>query len=286
MNTQPATLIAATPDAKPRVCGFPVLLATLHESRALTGAACMYTLIIGLLVGLIFPALKTLNLATYLSNGTVGSLLGVSSQGHLSTFASYLAIELYSSFFVLLFGGVLGYAAGASIARNIEDGTIDLTLARPVSRTRFYLEKWGAILISSLMIIATSLLTGWLDTLLFANATLDWHWFLLAHLDIASTFFFIAGVGLLVSAVMSAGRAAGGLVTLIIVFGYLAQTFGTASDRLSLLQYLSPYYYAPTAQVMLTEQFGAIWKPLILTGAGLIAGLGGLWRFQRRDITP
>jgi len=284
MNTSSITAMPVTIAARRRARGLPVLLASLRESRALVSAACGYIVLIGLLVGLILPAIKTINLAAYLSNGTVGSLLGVSSQTHLSTFASYLAVELYSSFFVLLFGGVMAYAAGASIARNIEDGTIDLALARPVSRTRFYLEKWGAVLIDILIIIAISLFTGWLDTRIFANATLDWRWFLLAHIDIAAMFIGVTGVGLFISALMSAGRTAGGIATLVVVFSYLAQTFGTATDRLSFLRYLSAYYYGPAAQVMISERFDAIWKLVVLVGVGVLAGLAGLMIFQRRDI--
>ena len=59
-----------TPDPSSR--GLPVLAATLRQSRSLIGAACFYVLVIGLLVGLIFPALSALDLRSYISNGTVG----------------------------------------------------------------------------------------------------------------------------------------------------------------------------------------------------------------------
>lgn len=283
--TTPSTVLGHVATARPRRRGFPILVATLRESRALIGAACFYILLIGLLIGLIFPALTTLNLSAYVSNSAVGALLGVTSLT-TSTFAAYLAVELYSSFFLLLFGGVLAYASGASIARNIEDGTIDLDLARPVSRTRLYLEKWAALLVGLLAIIGTSLFTAWLDTLIFEGASLNWRWFLLGHLELVSMLLFVVGVGILISASMSAARAAGGLATLVVVFGYLAQTFGTASDRLSFLKYLGPYYYAPAAQVMINQQWAGWSKFLVPLVVGLVATLAGLVVFQRRDITP
>jgi beta-exotoxin I transport system permease protein len=238
-----------------------------------------------LLVGLIFPALSALDLRAYVSNSAVGSLLGVATLT-TSTFAAYLAIELYSSFFLLLFGGVLAYAAGASIARTIEDGTIDLELARPVGRTRLYLEKWAALIVGMLAILGTSLLTGWLDTRIFSGATLDWRWFLLGHLDLASMLLFVVGIGLLISAVTSAGRVAGGAATLVVVFGYLVQTFGTATDRLGFLKYLGPYYYAPAAQVMINHEWAGTGKFLVPATAGIVAALAGLVVFRLRDITP
>ncbi|HEY7355027.1 MAG TPA: ABC transporter permease subunit [Ktedonobacterales bacterium] len=285
MTTTSTALTPTTSSARPRAKGLPVLGATLRESQSLVGAACGYILIIGLLVGLLLPAFKTLNIQTYFTGSLSAIIGGAAVNPHAPVFADYMALELYSSFFLLLFGGVLAYTAGSSIARNIEDGTIDITLARPISRTRLYLEKWAAMLVSIVIIMGTSLLTAWLCTLFFSNATLDWQWFLLGNVDVAVMLFVVAGVGLLVSAVMSAGRAAGGVATLVVVLWYLFQTFGTAGDQLSLLKYFGPYYYAPSSQVITSEQWTDPWKLLVPLAAGLIAGLVGLLLFQRRDIT-
>src|SRR5262249_31694384 len=156
---------------------------------------------------------------------------------------------------------------------------------RPISRTRLYLEKWAALLVGMLIIVATSLVTAWLCTRLFPNATLDWQWFLLANVDVAAMLFLVAGMGLLVSAFMSAGRAAGGAAPLVAVFWYLCQTFGTAGDRLGFLKYLGPYYYAPSSQVITAEQWSDPWKLLVPLAVGLILSVTGLVYFQRRDIT-
>jgi ABC-2 type transport system permease protein len=289
MPTAPSAMATTTGEPttapKRRARGFPVFAATLHESRSLLGAACGYIVLIGLLVGLLLPAFETLNLQTYLT-GSFGALIGGASLNPKTPlFAAYLALELYGSFYMLLFGGVLAYTAGASIARNLEDGTMDLTLARPVSRTRLYLEKWAALLVGIALLVATSLLTAWLCTLLFRNAVLDWPWFLLANVDVAAQLFLVAGMGLLVSARMSTGRAAGGVATLVVVFWYLCQTFGTAGDRLSVLKYLGPYYYAPSSQVITAEQWSDPWKLLVPVAVGLLLGLAGLVAFQRRDLT-
>src|SRR5215472_18557237 len=204
MTTTSASLAPAM-TAKPRAKGLPVMTATLRESQSLLGAACGYILIIGLLVGLLLPAFKTLNIETYFTGSLSAIIGGASLNPNTPLFAAYMALELYSSFFLLLFGGVLAYTAGASIARNVEDGTIDLALARPVSRTRLYLEKWAALLVGMVAILGVSLLTGWADTLIFSGATLNWRWFLLGHLELVSLLLFVVGVGLLISAGASGG---------------------------------------------------------------------------------
>jgi ABC-2 type transport system permease protein len=269
----------------PRARYFPVLTATLRESQALLGAACGYIVLIGMLVGLLLPAFKTLNLQGYLT-GSLGAVFGGSRPAPGTTvFAIYMALELYGSFFMLLFGGVLAYAAGACIARNVEDGTIDLTLARSVSRTRLYLEKWAAMLIGAAAIVATALLTTFAATRLFANASLDWTAFLEANLDVAATLFVTVGMGMLVSAVLSAARAAGGAAVLVVVFWYFCQTFGSAGERLAFLKYLGPYYYGPSSQVILSSHWSDPWKLLVPAAAGVVVGLIGLFYFQRRDLT-
>lgn len=284
MTSPSTTLLPSAPVAKPQARSLPIFAATLHESRSLLGAACGYIVLIGLLVGFLLPAFKTLNIESYLT-GSFGALIGGARLSpHTPIFAAYMALELYSSFFMLLFGGVLAYTAGASIARNVEDGTIDLALARPISRIRFYLEKWAAMLVGIVMILATSLLTAWLCTLLFPNANLDWQWFLLANVDVVAMLFLVVGLGLLVSANMSAGRAAGGTSTLVVVLWYLFQTFGTAGEKLSFLKYFGPYYYAPSSQVITTEQWSDPWKLLVPVMVGLLLSIAGLLYFQRRDI--
>jgi ABC-type transport system involved in multi-copper enzyme maturation permease subunit len=220
------TLATATVLARPRQRGLPIVRATLRESRGLIGAACSYIAAIWLGVGLVFPALTRL---------------------------------VYTSLVLLLLGGVLAYAAGASIARNVEDGSLDLALARPVSRVRLYMEKWAALLIGMVVVLVVSLLTAWLDSRLFAGASVNWRWFLLGHLELGSMLFFVIGVGMLLSASMSAKRAAGATATLVTVFGYLAQTFGTAS-------------------------WSETWQFLPPVAVGLVTAGTGLVVFLRRDI--
>ena len=271
-------------EVRPRAKLLPVFTATLRESQSLIGAACGYIVLIGLLVGLLLPAFKTLNLQGYLT-GSIGAIFGGSHPAAGTTlFAIYMALELYGSFFMLLFGGVLAYASGASIARNIEDGTIDLTLARTISRTRLYLEKWAAMLAGAALIVATAIATTGLATRIFANATLQWGPFLQANLDVAATLFLVAGMGMLVSAALSAARAAGGAAVVVVVFWYFCQTFGTAGERLSFLKYLGPYYYAPSSQVILSGQWADPWKLLVPAAAGVLCGLAGLAYFRRRDL--
>lgn len=276
---------AVRPAGRPRPGLMPVLTATLRESQSLFGAACGYIVLIGMLVGLLLPAFKTLNLQAYLT-GNIGSIVGgIRPAPGTSVFAIYIALELYGSFFMLLFGGVAAYASGAAIARNIEDGTIDLTLARPVSRGRLYLEKWLAMLIGCAVIVGVAILTTWVATRIFGNATIEWGSFLEANLAVASILFLIAGMGMLVSSAVGAARAGGGTAVLVVVFWYFCQTFGTAGDRLSFLKYLGPYYYAPSSQMILSGHWTDPWKLLVPAGAGLVLGIAGLVQFGRRDIT-
>src|SRR5947209_7897868 len=135
-------------EAPPRRTGLPALTATLAEARIGTAIACFYIVAIILLVGALAPTLKTINLGGYLTSSVGRALIGSHvTAGSLQTFTGYLSVEFYGVWFGLFFGGYLAFITGGIVARPVEDGTIDLALARPFSRRRFYLERCGAMLV-------------------------------------------------------------------------------------------------------------------------------------------
>src|SRR5579875_2911594 len=190
------TPITSRAPAPARRSGLPILTATLAETRIGTAIACFYIAAIILLAGALVPAFKSINLGTYLSSGFVGALVG----GHvgantLQSFTGYLSIEFYSVWFGLFFGGYLTFIAGGIVARPIEDGTIELSLARPFSRRRFYLERCGAMLLVGLIMSVWTLAVVWAATHLFAGLQVDWPWLLLTQLAGSAFLVFALGLG-------------------------------------------------------------------------------------------
>ncbi|AFK18098.1 ABC transporter permease [Haloferax mediterranei ATCC 33500] len=70
----------------------------------------------------------------------------VGSVTDLSSLEGYLVVELYQLVWLLIVGSYFAYAAGSLIAGEVERQSAELVLVRPVSRTRFVVGKFLAML--------------------------------------------------------------------------------------------------------------------------------------------
>src|SRR6266568_6524659 len=276
------TISKNIPVPKKRAQGLTVMVRTIINARTPLTMGCFYGVLIALLVAAIYPALSQVNVGAYLSSGVVSGLVGA----HLTNFSSFTAIlglELYSSFYGLLFGGILAWIGGAALPLTIENGTIDLALSRPISRTRYYLESWLGALICGAIIGLLIVFAVWLDTLLLKNADINWQWLWITQLVQWAFFFFAAGLGMFLGSFINASRGAGGAAVGIIALGYLMNTFGSLSDQFNWLLKINPFYYAPAIGPLVFHQL-TWWHPLVLVAAGLVFGIAGLLIFNRRDL--
>src|SRR5260221_3845890 len=144
--------MATTPIAKSlpvprkRAHGLTVMMRAIVNARTPLGAACFYSILVVLLLAALAPVMSSAGFVAILSSSFLSSMLG-GQITHFSGFTTLLAVEVYSSFYALLFGGFLAWIGGAALPIAIEDGTLDLALSRPISRTRYYLENWLGVLI-------------------------------------------------------------------------------------------------------------------------------------------
>ena len=276
------SMTKSIPMPRKRTRGLTIMIRSIINARTPLAMGCFYGVLIALLVAAIYPALSQVNVGAYLSSGVVSGLVG----GHLTNFSSFTAIlglELFSSFYGLLFGGILAWIGGAALPLTIENGTIDLALSRPISRTRYYLESWLAVLVCGAIIGLATVFAVWLDTLILKNTDINWQWLWITQLVQWAFFFFAAGLGMLLGSFMNASRAAGGAAVGIIALGYLMNTFGGISDQFNWLLKISPFYYAPAIDPLVNHQL-TWWHPWILVIAGLVLGVAGLVIFNKRDL--
>lgn len=274
---------AARPLAPARRSGLPLLTATLAETRIGTVIACFYIAAIVLLVGALAPALKGLNLGAYLTSPVGRALTGsqVNAQA-LQTFTGYLSFEFYS-YFGLFFGGYLAFIAGGIIARPIEDGAIELALARPISRRRFYLERCGALLLVAALMSVWAVAAVWVDTRIFGGAHVAWRWLLLTQLAGGAFLLFALGLGAVISACANVARTASSAAIGVLILGFLLNSLASLSDRLTWLTYLSPFHYAQLSAILVQHQL-TWWHLILLSGLGVAGLIAGLIIFDRREL--
>src|SRR5712692_2325025 len=168
---------------KKRVRGLAITLRALTDSTIPVATACFYAAVLALTTPLFYPLLKGIHLDSLLvSSTTFASIMGAPHLTHLSGLTGYLALQVYSSFYSLIFGGFVAYIGGAALPINIENGTLDLALSRPIGRIRYYLETWLSVLIGGLIIGLLTVLCVWLGALPIKNSGLDWQWIWITQL--------------------------------------------------------------------------------------------------------
>lgn len=276
------TTAQSAPVVKQRAQGLSVTIRALANSSTPLGIACFYGLLILLILAPIYPAMAQANFQAIVNSGVFSAILG----GHLTknfNFSALLAVEVFSSIYGLLFGGFVAWMGGAVLPVTIEDGTLDLALSRPITRTRYYLESWFAVLVGGVIITLVLAVGVWIDTLIVSNPGIDWPWMWLTLLVQWTFLFFAAGLGMLCGSFINASRAAGGTAVGIIVLGYLINTFGGLSGQLQWLLKISPFYYAPAIDPLINHHL-TWWYPAVLVAVGLVCGIVGVVVFNRRDL--
>jgi ABC-2 type transport system permease protein len=180
-------------------------------------------------------------------------------------------------------GAALAVAAGA-VAAEVERGTVDLVLARPVGRARFLLGKAAATVAA-----VTAVEAGALAGVLVATLTVErmdeislselWRPFLASWL----LFVALGMVGLLVSARSSLRSRAIGMTIAAIVVWYFVNFIALLIDEVAGVRYASPFHYFRAADFLSGEPIAL--DAVVLAGVAGVALAIGLWWFSRRDLT-
>src|SRR5260370_3082723 len=185
------TLAKSIPVPKKRAEGLAVMIRTIINARTPLGLACFYGVLIVLLIAALYPTIAKANLGSYVSSSLLSGILGAHIT-NLSGFTTFLAVEVYSTIYGLLFGGFLAWIAGAALPVTIENGTLDLALSRPISRTRYYLESYLGVLISGAIVGLVTVFAVWIDTFIVKNSGIHLHWLRSTPLLHWLSFFFSA----------------------------------------------------------------------------------------------
>ncbi len=183
----------------------------------------------------------------------------------------------------LLTAAAFNVAAG-SVATEIERGTIDLVLSRPVGRVRFLTAKAVAALA---MVTAVEL--GGLVGVLVAKATIS----RIGSVGLGVTVRAFAGswvlfaafamIAVLASARSSLRGHALGVSVGIVVGTFFVNFIALLIDGLYGIRFASPFHYFRPGDVLTG---GAVAADVgVLAALAVAAGAAGLWWFSRRDLT-
>jgi ABC-2 type transport system permease protein len=197
----------------------------------------------------------------------------------LTTPAGFLSLALFSYLPLVL--GVFAVLSGSGlVVADEENGTLDLLLAHPVSRTALFLGRLLALAVATLVILVLS----WLGFLVAMHwSTLDVGWWALArpYVSLAALLFFFGTLSLLLSMVLPARRTAAMTAGVVLLVSYFLTTLARLDKGLERIAQFSPLYYYQGGDAL--TGLNGQWLTGLLAAAGLLTALAW-WCFERRDI--
>jgi ABC-2 type transport system permease protein len=204
-----------------------------------------------------------------------GSFDFLSPSGWVATGMSHLlTLSLFTASALMIGSG--------AVAAEVERGTIDLVLTRPIRRTSFLAGKATASIVAVTFVEAMGFVSA-----LIARLTVDKVDEVgvgeLARVFLGSWLLFcsFAMVAVLISAHASLRGRAIGLAVGVVVLSFFVNFAALLIDELYGLRFLSLFHYFRPAEVMAGSALGGLW---VLAGVGVLAAATALLTFARRDI--
>ncbi|KAB1192545.1 ABC transporter permease subunit [Haloferax sp. MBLA0076] len=168
----------------------------------------------------------------------------VGSVTDISSLEGYLVVELYQLVWLLIVGSYFAYAAGSLIAGEVDRQSVELILVRPVSRTRFVVGKFLAmlpavVLVDIVVFVAVILGAGLIDEEIRISRLV------LVHAVGGLYLVDCVAIGLLTSAFFQRVRRAQGAAIGIVFGTFLLDSLTMDTDyeflgSLSLTRYIDP----------------------------------------------
>lgn len=193
--------------------------------------------------------------------------------------AGYLSVEFFSYMPMIL--GIFAVLVGSGLlASDEENGSLDLILAHPISRTALFAGRLLAFIASLIAI----LFIVWLGFLVAMN----WTHFEMSALELALPFISLlvvvllyGALALLLSTLLPSRRLAAMIAGLVVVADFFLIAMARIDTNLETAAKFMPTHYYQGAEAA----NGLNWEWTAgLLGVTLVLVLLAWWRFERRDI--
>lgn len=256
----------------------------MHASAltSYSGASFFYSLLVVVLFQQFMVHHKSF-FEQYLNIMPKGLLRAFNAGGDITSFGGFVGAE-YLSFIwvVIVVAFVIAFTSGA-LAKELEQGTLELVLAYPIGRTRFFFSKVAALVVGILVIVGATLLGLWVGAVTqhFYVSAASY-----AAIGVLATAFAlaIAGYGFVFSALASERAQAAGWATALTLVFYAINFAAQNWDQLKGLRPLTIFnYYSPEDAINLGRLNGAAF--LVLIGLALVTTAAAAGIFRLRDLS-
>jgi len=197
----------------------------------------------------------------------------------MTTPEGFISIEFFS--YIPLILGIFAVQAGSGLlSRDEEQGTLDLIMAHPLSRSALFLGR----LLAFLAAMAAVLVIAWLGIVIpmeWSTISLSWGSVARPFVSLYVEMVLFAVLGMALSMVLPSRRMASMVTGLLLVVSFFLPGFAELNDNLDFAASLSPLNYYQTQNAF--SRLNGEWL-LGLSAACLFFVLLAWWRFQKRDL--
>lgn len=255
-----------------------------HELKSNLKTFLIWTIIIAgidFCFMLMYPSLQASMQKAMDAYSSMGSFTAAFGMDKLSMADPLGFYGVYIGAILSLGGGLFAAIIGTGILSKEEGGHIvEFLYTLPYNRVNVVLQKIAAVFIIIFAFDAVNLLLGLLSFPLI-NAELDIQIILLYHVAQFFMHIEVAAIGILISAFTKKINLGSGLGVAMLL--YFLDMMSRVLKQLEFGKYLTPFYYANAADVMVNNRIDAL---LISIGIGLtiVFLIAGIWYYNQRDL--
>jgi ABC-2 type transport system permease protein len=258
-----------------------VLTKTLWDQRRTIGGWAIAVATVGVLYASFYPAMTTPDMAAAMEALPPVLLEGL-GMTDITSPHGYLGSTTYGLLgpvLMIIFAATMGTRA---IAGEEESGRLDVLLAHPVERWSVVVQRAAAMAIA--LIVAGTLL---LVAMAIASGPAEFASLGIGNLAAASAqlvllALVLGSVGLAAGALTGSVSIANGVVAVIAIAAYLANTLAPTIDAIAWAQNLSPFFYFNGGQPLVNGL--QVVDSLILLGTAVVLVTIAAVGFTRRDV--
>lgn len=279
MSTSRATTSIGTSNPYKRFVTANTLTKSIADHLGLATVVGVVGIVFGIVMGAIYaPLADTMG---DLFDSVPDVLLGMIGGADMSTPEGWFEGEMYAITGPFIIIGLAAWSAARAFAGEVEDKSIGLSLAAPISRTRLGFDKVVAMLIHVSIGTLGFFLGTWIGVTI-ADLDINTSGILAMNLHLAALGAFFGSVALLV-AVVTARKVIAVLIAFgLAVFSYAWAGFVPLADAIAWLAPLSPWFhYNGSSPLADGFDWGSIVLLVSLTAVLVVVSLAV---FKRRDI--
>jgi len=264
---------------------FTIFLRTIKDKKVFLTAYCVAGVLLMWMIVAIYPTIyeRAAEFQELFSNYPEGILkaLGV-EEVSLDTLAKFLEVEVFSFMWPIMAILLLFSIAGSALAKEIEKGTIENLLAKPVSRLQVFFAQYFVGVVSLILFIIFSLFSVFPLAELY-NIGYSFEPYFRVAIITALFGLAIFSMAMMFSAFVSERSKVYMAAGVVLLFMYVANIASALVDKLESLKYISFFYYFDHQAALVQNELNIFSIIVFLLVAIVCTIIGAVW-FKKRDI--